>query len=208
MTRIKICGITKPEDGAFAARAGAEAVGVVFYPPSPRAVTLEQARAVSDALPPFTSLVALFVNPSVAEVEQALKTLPISLLQFHGDESPAFCEQFDRPYMKAVRVRGPDTVTSAFDHYDGANGLLLDAYVKDQYGGTGQPFNWDWIPRERPLPVVLAGGLTSDNVAGAVRAVRPWAVDVSGGVEASKGIKDPDKIRQFINEVRSVVETD
>lgn len=207
-TRIKLCGITRPQDAAEAAACGADAIGVVFYEPSSRYVTIEQARQVIEVLPPFVSVVALFVNPEASEVREVLEKLPIALLQFHGDESPGFCEQFGRPYMKAVRVKGPDTVSEAFVRYPHSSGLLLDAYVPDQYGGTGQRFNWDWIPDSRPLPIVLAGGLTSDNVASAVRAVRPWAVDVSGGIESQKGIKDPDKIRQFINEVRSVAETD
>jgi len=207
-TRIKICGITRPEDARAAAELGADAIGLVFYPPSSRYVSLEQARAICDALPPLVSVVGLFVNAERKHILEAMAALPLGWLQFHGDESPDFCAGFDRPFFRALRIAGPETVQDAFQRWQGSAGLLLDAHVKGQYGGTGKTFNWGWIPDQRPLPVILAGGLTSANVAGAVRQVRPWAVDVSGGVEQVGGVKDPERIRQFINEVRGVDQAD
>ena len=207
-TRIKICGITRPEDGLAAANAGADAIGLVFYEPSPRAVSIGQARAICDALPPLVSVVGLFVNPSPDLVRQVLADIPLAWLQFHGDEDAGFCEQFGRPYLKAIRVQDPETVALGFARFPRAGGVLVDAYDPGRYGGTGQVFDWSWLPADRPRPLLLAGGLTPDNVADAVRKVRPWAVDVSGGVESARGIKDPHKIRQFVEGVRSVRETD
>jgi phosphoribosylanthranilate isomerase len=203
MTRVKICGITRTEDARAAAAAGADAIGLVFYPLSPRHVGLDQARRVADCLPPFVTAVALFVNPSIGEVESVLRTLPVDLLQFHGEESPEFCRSFARPYLKALRVReGVDLVKYAAA-YEDARGLLLDAYVEGQAGGTGESFDWNLIPRDLPLPVVLSGGLHAGNVAAGIRRVRPWAVDVSSGVEAAKGIKDAAKIAAFMQGVRN-----
>lgn len=207
-TRIKICGITRPEDGWAAAQCGVDAIGLVFYEPSPRAVDVAQARAICNALPPLIAPVGLFVNPSPELVRQVLTQVPLAWLQFHGDEDAEFCAQFGRPYLKAIRVQDPETVSRGFRHFPAAAGLLVDAYDPGRYGGTGQTFNWAWLPQERPRPLMLAGGLTPMNVADAVRRVRPWAVDVSGGVEAGKGLKDPEKIRQFVDGVRSVREND
>jgi phosphoribosylanthranilate isomerase len=201
-TAVKICGITRPEDGLAAAHAGAHAIGLVFYRDSPRHVALDQARAVTDALPPFVTVVGLFVDPQPGEVVQALAHVPIQLLQFHGDEHPAFCAGFGTPYIKAVRMApGVDLLQYARLHR-AAKGLLVDAFVTGAHGGTGQSFDWGAIPRELPLPLVLAGGLAPENVGAAIRLVRPWAVDVSSGVEREKGIKDAARIAAFIKGVR------
>lgn len=203
MTRIKICGITRSEDGLACAHAGVDAIGLVFYPPSPRHVAAAQAAMIARALPPFITTVGLFVNPAAEQVEAVLKEVHLDVLQFHGDEPPEFCAGFGVPYLKAIRVKaGVDLVQCAI-RYREAQGLLLDAYVEGTPGGTGQSFDWDMIPAELPLPVILSGGLEPANVADAVRRVRPWAVDVSSGVEASKGIKDTAKIAAFIKGVRS-----
>jgi len=203
MTRAKICGITRVEDGIAAARSGADAIGLVFVARSPRHVLPEQARAIAVALPPFVSTVALFVNPSVGEVEAVLKAVRPDLLQFHGEESPDFCRAFGVPYLKAFRVKpGVDLLQSAALYGD-AQGWLLDAWSEAAHGGTGERFDWDLIPPDLPRPVVLAGGLSPANVAAAIRRVRPWAVDVSSGVEAGKGIKDAALIAAFMKEVRN-----
>lgn len=206
MTRVKICGITRSEDALACARAGADAIGLVFYPPSPRCVEAAQAAAIARALPPFVAAVGLFVNPTAEQVEAVLRELRLDLLQFHGDEAPEFCRRFGVPYLKAARVRaGVDLVQYAL-RYPDAKGLLLDAYVEGTPGGTGQAFDWGLIPAGLPLPVVLSGGLEAANVAQAIRRVRPWAVDVSSGVEAAKGIKDAAKIAAFIEGVRKECE--
>lgn len=196
--RVKICGITRPEDGIAAARAGADAIGLVFYTRSPRAVSLEQARTIISALPPFVCKVGLFVDAPADEVRQQLQQLPLDLLQFHGDETPAYCENIGHPYIKAVRMRPELDVTAAMQAYTGAAGILLDAYHSAVQGGSGETFDWDRIPTERPCPLILAGGLHPGNVAEAIAATRPYAVDVSSGVEQDKGIKDPAKIAAFI----------
>ncbi len=201
-TRIKICGITRVQDGLAAARLGAHAIGLVFYDASPRAVAAEQARKIAEALPPFVTMVGLFVNADAGVVSETLATVPLQLLQFHGDETPDYCAAFGVPYLKAVRVRpGVDLLQYAHD-FRAARGLLLDAYVEGVRGGTGATFDWSLIPQSLPLPIVLSGGLDAGNVAEAVRAVRPWAVDVSSGVESAKGIKDAAKIEAFMNGVR------
>lgn len=202
MTRIKICGITRIEDGLTVAQAGADAIGLVFYPPSPRLVAAAQAAAIARALPPFVTTVGLFVNPAAEQVEAVLSEVRLDVLQFHGDEPPEFCAGFGVPYLKAIRVKaGVDLVQCAI-RYKEAQGLLLDAYVEGTPGGTGQSFDWELIPAELPLPVILSGGLEPANVTDAIRRVRPWAVDVSSGVEAAKGIKDAAKIAAFIEGVR------
>ena len=202
MTRIKICGITRAEDVQAVAASGADAFGLVFYEKSPRHVTLHQARDVIRAVPPFLSTIGLFVNPAESAVREILSQVPLDMLQFHGEEPPEFCAQFGRPYLKAIRVRpGVDLVQFAA-RYAGAQGLLLDAWVEGTHGGTGASFDWALIPRELPLPVILSGGLDANNVAEAIRQVRPYAVDVSSGVEAGKGIKDAAKIAAFIKEVK------
>ncbi|MEW5942813.1 MAG: phosphoribosylanthranilate isomerase [Pseudomonadota bacterium] len=203
VTRIKICGITRAEDGLAAARAGADAIGLVFYPPSPRHVTVAQASEIARALPPFVTTVGLFVNPEAEEVEAVLHQLHLDLLQFHGEEPPEFCRRFGMPYLKAVRVKtGVDLIQYA-DFYPDAKGLLLDAWVEGVAGGTGKSFDWGLIPAQLPLPVVLSGGLDPSNVETAVRRVKPWAVDVSSGVEAARGIKDAAKIAAFVQGVRN-----
>lgn len=199
---VKICGITREQDALAAAQAGAHAVGMVFHVRSPRAIPVEAARRIVDALPAFVTPAALFVDPTAAEVERVIEEVRPQLLQFHGDESPDFCRQFGLPYVKAARVRpGVDLLQYARLYAD-SKGLLLDAFVKGSHGGTGASFDWDLIPHNVPLPVILAGGLTPDNVAQAVRKVSPWAVDVSSGVEATKGVKDAAKIAAFIRGAR------
>lgn len=204
VTRVKICGITRPEDARHAARCGADAIGLVFYPPSPRSVTLEQARQIVAALPPFVSTVGLFVDASRDEVQQVLSQVALDLLQFHGDEAPQDCEGHGRPYLKAIRMRQVTDVLAEAQRYRNAKGLLLDSYTPGVPGGTGQSFDWSRIPERLDRAVILAGGLNPDNVAAAILQTRPYAVDVSGGVERAKGIKDPEKIRAFISEVRRV----
>lgn len=202
-TRIKICGFTDVDAAIHAADQGADAIGLVFYPPSPRHVEMAQARAIARMLPAFVSSVALFVDASAGMVEAVIAQVKPNLLQFHGDESPAYCRQFNLPYIKAVRVKqGLDLVQYA-QQFNDAQGLLLDAYVADAAGGTGCRFDWNLIPADLPLPLILSGGLDADNVGAAIRQTQPWAVDVSSGVEASKGIKDVAKVTQFIIEVNN-----
>lgn len=203
MTAIKICGITREQDALAAAHCGANAVGFVFYAKSPRAVTPARAAALMRVLPPFVTSVALFVDADVAAVKHTMAMARADLLQFHGDESPAYCRQFGVPYLKALRVRpGVDLLQYARDYHD-AKALLLDAYVEGTPGGTGATFDWALIPKNLPLPVVLSGGLTPENVTAAIEAVRPWAVDVSSGVESARGIKDAAKIAAFVTGVRN-----
>lgn len=202
-TRIKICGITRAEDARIAVGLGADAIGLVFYAPSPRNVGLDQARAIIAAIPPFVTVVGLFVDPTQDEVESVLRRCSLGLLQFHGDEAPDFCCRFGLPYIKAARVRANADLVQYLAPYHAAQGWLLDAYHERLYGGTGEPFEWKLIPRDLARPVILSGGLTPDNVGAAVRQVRPWAVDVSSGVEASKGVKDAAKIAAFIAGVKN-----
>ncbi len=214
-TRTKICGIGGVEDALAAASAGADAIGLVFYEPSPRAVTIRAAETIARSVPAFVSIVGLFVNPSVAEVNKIRSSVPLDILQFHGDETPEFCEQFGCRWIKAVRVRDNNDVQQAFERYRAASGLLVDAYDPRLYGGTGKGFDWSLIPANRPLPLILAGGLDSDNVARAIEQVRPWAVDVSGGVEyrqndgqpPRKGLKDVSRLNEFLREVDRVNKT-
>ena len=174
----------------------------MFYAKSPRAVTVQQARAIIAALPPFVTTVGLFVNASRCELGEILDAVPLDLLQFHGDETAAECEGWHRPYIKALRVKAGDDIAAACDAYPSASGVLLDTYVEGVPGGTGEAFDWSLIPQVLSKPLILAGGLTPENVADAVARVKPYAVDVSGGVEASKGIKDHAKVRAFIDAVR------
>jgi phosphoribosylanthranilate isomerase len=204
MTRTKICGITREQDALAAARCGADAIGLVFYERSPRRVSIAQAKQLAGALPPFVSAVGLFVDAEAAFVREVLENVPLELLQFQGDESPEYCAQFERPYLKAIRIKaGVDLLQCASDFHD-AKGLLLDAHVEGIPGGTGTAFDWALIPKQLPLPLILSGGLAAENVAGAIKLVRPYAVDVSSGVEAGKGIKDAAKIAAFINEVKNI----
>ena len=200
--RVKICGITRVEDALAAAAAGADAIGLVFYAKSPRAVDIEQARAILAALPPFVTTVGLFVDAERSELERILASVPLDLLQFHGDESVQQCEAFGRPYIKALRVKAGDDIAAQVARYPSAQGILLDAYVEGVPGGTGEAFDWSLIPQTLSKLLILAGGLRPDNVAEAVSRVRPYAVDVSGGVEASKGVKDVEKVGAFIRAAR------
>lgn len=201
-TRIKICGLREPAHARLAADTGADAIGLVFYPKSPRFVTPEQAIPVAAALPPFVMAVGLFVDATPDEVRAAVERVPLDLLQFQGNEPEAFCTAFGRPYVKAVRMEeGTDLVEWAH-RFPRAKALLLDAHVPGQPGGTGRTFDWTRIPRDLPIPLILSGGLTVENVGRAVREVRPWAVDVSSGVEAGRGSKDPGKIVEFIRSVQ------
>lgn len=200
--RSKICGITRVEDALAAVAAGADAIGLVFYAPSLRAVSLERAREILRALPPFVTTVGLFVDATRGEIEALLEALPLDLLQFHGDETPADCEGFGRPYMKALRVRPGLDLHAQAQRYAGAQALLLDTFVPGVPGGTGESFDWDLVPHDLAKPVVLAGGLTPENVGEAIRRVRPFAVDVSGGVEQARGVKDAAMIEAFIRAVR------
>lgn len=202
-TRVKICGITREQDALNAVAAGVDALGFVLYAPSPRAVSVADAASIVAKLPAFICPVALFVNPSVSEVEQLLAAIPHATLQFHGDESLAFCRQFKQPFIKALRIKPEDDVRQRMAEFDAASGLLLDAWHPALYGGTGEVFDWSRIPADCASRVLLAGGLTPDNVTQAIQQVRPYAVDVSGGVEASKGIKDSTKIFAFMAGVQA-----
>jgi phosphoribosylanthranilate isomerase len=200
-TRVKICGITRVQDAQAACEAGADAIGLVFYPPSPRCLPLEQARTLRDALPPFVTPVALFVDPGREEVERVLERVRPVALQFHGDEPPEFCASFGLPYIKACRIREGVDLLEYLQPYKGASGWLADAFV-EAYGGVGESFDWSLVPHQRPRPLILSGGLKSENVREAILRVRPWGVDVSSGVESAKGIKDASKIAAFMAEVR------
>lgn len=196
--RVKICGITRIEDALAAIEAGADALGFVFYAPSPRHVSIESARDIIKQLPPFVSTVGLFVNPESEFVWDVLEEIPLSILQFHGDEDQDFCEQFHQPWMKALQVKPDMDVLGRIAEYPNASGILLDAWHPDLKGGTGHAFDWASFPRNSNRALILAGGLNPDNVAQAIRQTQPYAVDVSGGVEASKGIKSADLINAFM----------
>ena len=200
-TRIKICGITRTGDAADAARAGADAIGLVFYPPSPRFLSTERAREIRDALPPFVQAVALFVNPDAAQVAQVIGRVHPSMLQFHGEETPQFCAQFGVPFVKACRVKKGVDALEYLRPFSGAAAWLFDSHVPE-YGGVGESFDWSLVPATEK-PVILSGGLSQANVGEAVRRVRPWGVDVSSGVESAKGLKHAAKIAAFIAEVRN-----
>ena len=200
-TRIKICGLTREADVDAAVQAGADAIGFVLYAKSPRCVSLAQARTLAQRLPPFVTPVLLFVNADAQEVAQAAQELPQSLLQFHGDETPAQCAAAQRPYLRAARMAPGFDLLDFASRFPAAQGLLLDALVEG-YGGGGKAFDWSLIPHGVPLPVVLSGGLNAANVIDGVTRVRPWAVDVSSGVEISKGIKDAALMRRFCQAVR------
>ncbi|MCU7905054.1 MAG: phosphoribosylanthranilate isomerase [Candidatus Thiodiazotropha sp. (ex Epidulcina cf. delphinae)] len=201
-TRIKICGITRVEDAVEAARLGADAIGLVFHPPSPRAVTLREAQAIVKSLPPFVTVAGLFVNEARPRIEEVVKETPLDLLQFHGDESAAACSGYDRSWIKAIRMREGCDLAAAEKAFADASGLLLDTYQAGMPGGTGLRFDWGLIPERLASRIILAGGLDAENVEQAVRQVHPYAVDVSGGVELSKGIKDAAKINAFMAGVK------
>lgn len=201
--RIKVCGLTRVQDMQAAVAAGVDAVGLVFYPDSPRHVTIEQAVELCRHVPPFVTIVGLFVNASRAEVHRVIEAVPLNLLQFHGDETADQCEGFGVPYLKAARVRPGVDLLEFAAQFASARALLLDTWTP-AYGGSGESFDWSLVPASCPLPVILSGGLTPDNVAKAILQVQPVAVDVSSGVESAKGIKDAAKIRAFVNAVRGV----
>lgn len=201
-TRIKICGITRTQDALAAADGGADAIGFVFYPPSPRCLSVERAIALRDVLPPFVQTVALFVNPERPAVEDVIARLRPCMLQFHGEEPASFCAGFGTPWIKACRVKQGVDLLEYLRAYPGASGWLADAFVEG-YGGAGRSFDWSLVPAVRDRPLILSGGLTPENVGQAIRRVRPWAVDVSSGVESGKGIKDAAKIAAFIQEVKN-----
>ena len=200
-TRVKICGFTRPEEAVVAARLGVDAIGLVFYPPSPRNIDIEQAISIVSALPAFTSVVALFVDEEEARIREILARVPIDCLQFHGNEPPEACRIYGKRYIKAVPMQDKTDVKALALAYHDANGLLLDAYDAKAKGGTGHPFNWDLIPTDCTLPIILAGGLDETNAKHAILSVKPYALDVSSGVEIAKGVKDSIKIAAFIEQV-------
>ena len=203
-TRVKICGITSVKDALIAAQHGADAIGLVFYAKSPRHVSITQAAEIVAALPAFVSTVGLFVDAAPEEIHAVLAKVKLDLLQFHGDETPEECRQYGLPYMKAVRVQADTNLLQYAADYGDAKALLLDAFAEGVAGGTGQTFDWNLIPGNLPKNIVLAGGLNASNVGSAIRQVRPYAVDVSGGVEQEKGIKDAEKIAAFMRGVADV----
>jgi len=203
-TRIKICGINHLDDALKAVECGADAIGIIFVEKSPRYASLTEARVIAESMPPFVTVVGLFMDAPEEKVREALKVVPLNLLQFHGDESAEYCDQFNMPYIKVLRMRDNANVVAYAQEFSNASGILLDAYHKGMGGGTGQTFDWSVIPADLPLPLILAGGLTPDNVASAVEQVRPYAVDVSSGVESEPSVKDHKKIEQFIKEVQRV----
>lgn len=203
-TRVKICGITREADARAAVAAGCDAVGLVLHAPSPRAVTLEQAGSILAQLPPFVTRVGLFMDAGADAVQAALEALPLDLLQFHGHEPPEACDAFGMDYLKAVPMAEPGGARAFMARYPRARGFLLDSHGPGQAGGTGRTFDWASWPGDVDRPLILAGGLHPDNVAAAIARTRPWAVDVSSGVEAAPGIKDPGRITRFMSEVRRV----
>jgi phosphoribosylanthranilate isomerase len=203
-TRVKICGITRPEDAVIAASLGVDAIGLVFYAKSPRNVTVEQARAISDVLPGFVTTVALFLNPDDDLLEQVVTNVNIDVLQFHGTETVSFCESFAKPYIKALGVSGEDNIVELVDSYASARSVLLDSHVHGAAGGTGETFDWLSIPEQLRQKIILAGGLKPDNVAQAIQQVRPYAVDLSSGVESAPGIKDINLMTRLMQEIKRV----
>jgi phosphoribosylanthranilate isomerase len=201
-TRVKICGLTRVSDLEAAVAAGVDAIGLVFYPASPRAVTVEQAARLCAALPPFVTAVGLFVDAAATAIRETLDRVPLDLIQFHGDEEAGFCAQFGRRWIKALRMRPGLDLAAERTRFAAADGLLLDAFEPGVAGGTGQRFDWDRIPEDIAPEILLAGGLGPANVAEAIQRVSPYGVDVSGGVEAAKGIKSPELIFAFMQGVR------
>jgi phosphoribosylanthranilate isomerase len=206
-TRVKICGVTLEKDAVNIAKAGADALGFVFYKPSPRYVSPEQAATMIKALPPFITSVGLFVDADHAFIEEVLKQVPLDLLQFHGNETEAQCSAFGRPYIKSLRMEEGLSVFDTISNYPSCSAILLDTYVANTPGGTGRAFDWSRVPLEAEKPIILAGGLTPENVAQAISVTRPWAVDVSGGVEKAKGIKDLTLVHRFVEGARRVKNT-
>ena len=203
LVRVKVCGITRVDDALTATRLGAHAIGFVFWTRSARYISPHVARKIITALPPFVSVVGVYVDPDPEWVEKTCSVAGLSLLQFHGDESPEFCSQFSLPYIKAVRIRTGVDLLQYASRYSSASALLLDTYVEGVPGGTGHTFDWSSTPQNLSLPLILSGGLHADNVSVAIEEARPWAVDVSSGVEVAKGIKDANKIAAFMTGVRN-----
>ena len=201
-TRIKICGVTQRDHAKLASDEGADAIGLNFWRDSPRYLSIRDAAAIAEVLPPFVAAIGVFVNAAERDIRAVLDAVDLDLLQFHGDETAEFCARFGKPYLRAVRMEAGVDLLEYSDRFSRAKALLLDAHVPGQPGGTGRTFDWSGIPRGLKLPVVLSGGLTPDNVGRAMRAVRPWAVDVSSGVESGRGVKDPRKIVAFIRSVQ------
>ena len=197
-TRVKICGITRVEDALCAVNAGVDAIGLVFYAPSPRCISIAQAQEIVAALPPFVTVVGLFVNAAQLEIEHILAHVKLNVLQFHGDETVLDCERFNMPYIKVIRVKPDTNLLQCQYEYASSKALLLDTYSDAAFGGTGHAFDWDLIPKNMHKPLILAGGLNAANVGLAIKKVQPYAVDVSGGVELAKGIKDAGKIAEFM----------
>ena len=202
-TRIKICGLREPAHARIAAEEGADAIGLVFHKPSPRYIEMREAATIAQALPPFVAAVGLFVNLPAADVHAILREVPLDLLQFHGDETPEYCEQFGRPYIRVAKMGPGVDLLEYAERFSRAKALIVDADVPGVAGGTGETFDWSAIPRSVPLPLILSGGLNARNVGRAMREVKPWAVDVSSGVESARGVKDPARIVEFIRSVRS-----
>ena len=203
MTKVKICGFTNAENAQQAALAGVDAIGLVFYAKSPRHIDIASAREIVGALPPFVNRVGLFVNANPSLIDEVLCEVALDTLQFHGDESPSDCAQYEMPFIKAIRVSPELDLIKTANEYSQASALLLDTYQPDVYGGSGKSFDWSLANIELDLPIILAGGLTPDNVSVAINTAQPYAVDVSSGVESAKGLKDIDKIRAFISNVNS-----
>ena len=198
MIRSKICGFTRPQDALAAAQLGVDAVGLVFYPQSKRFVSIEQAQEIVRVLPPFVSVVALFVNENTERIRQVLAQVPVDILQFHGDETPEFCRQFDRPYIKAVRVQNTDDIIAAQQQYPDARAVLFDAHIEGEYGGTGHRFDWAMLPDQLSGHWILSGGLTPENIGEAVKITGAKIIDVSSGVESAPGIKSAEKIAALL----------
>lgn len=203
-TRVKICGFTRPEDALAASKLGVDAIGLVFYGPSPRNIDIEQAFSICKAVLPFVTIVGLFVDPKKTFVDEVIKRVPIDLIQFHGDEPPEFCESFSLPYIKAIRMHNKVDLSEIERRYANAKGILLDAWHPSEKGGTGEQFDWKRIPAKFKLPIILAGGLTPENVELAIQTAHPFAVDLSSGVEQAKGIKDHTKMAKLLTEVNKL----
>ena len=200
-TRVKICGITRPEDGRCAVENGADAIGLVFFPESPRHISADRAIEITRAMDPFVTVVGLFVNASQADIEQVLGQVPLDLLQFHGQERNEDCIRYGLPFIKSLAMQSGVDIPKVMAAYPDARGFLLDAWQPHTHGGGGETFDWQQIPPELPSPFILAGGLTPENVGAAIRQVQPYAVDVSSGVESAAGIKSAVKITAFMNGV-------
>ena len=202
MTRVKFCGLTHEEDIAQAVKLGVDALGFVFYAPSSRSVAPDHAAMLTSSVPAFVTRVGLFVNEQPAVIQNIFERTRLNLIQYHGDETPEFCDAVGLPFIKAFRVRPGIDIQTEMERYPNASGFLLDAYVKGQPGGTGERFDWGMIPQSN-VPIILAGGLSPDNAKDAIEQVAPWALDVSGGIETKPGRKDPDKMVRFMNACRN-----